>query len=235
MRVGLGLVVAAAASDTLFAAIAGARLLTVLVGVALTGCAAVGLFQPRPAARLLCRRGRVLLAVGAFAAVGALDPGVIAHYGEIQSAIVWVAVITSSGLVVALCVAASATGYVADLALQGHSLAWMSRGAGRDVVAQQVIDLAANAGAMLLLLAVLRRFLVWAPHGVADVRCGGRSLTPQLALAANEEGHPLVARWRSAPPRPRLRGSPRSPRRRLRWRDARSRSPACRAIFKSGP
>lgn len=184
MRVGFGLMAAVAASDSLFAALASAPATTVAIGAILTICAGFGLLRPELAARLLRPRGRALWPVALFAAAGALDPGVQIHYAEVASAIVWIAVITSSARFVGLCVLVSGAGYVADLALQGHSVHWLSTGSGRDLVANQIIDLAANAGVMLLLIAVLRRFVAGAPQRVADVRFGGRSLTPQLALAA---------------------------------------------------
>jgi DNA-binding CsgD family transcriptional regulator len=184
IRVGFGLMAAVAASDLLFAALARANATTLAIGALFTAAAAVGLLYPDAAARLLCRRGRALWPAVLFAAVGALDPGVQIHYPEVASAIVWIAVITSSTGIVGLCVALSAAGYIADLAIQGHTAAWLLNGPGRDLIANQVIDLTANAGGMLLLIAILRWFVGTAPQRIAEVHRGGRSLTPQLALAA---------------------------------------------------
>jgi DNA-binding CsgD family transcriptional regulator len=196
IRVGFGLMTAVAASDLLFAALANDDATTLAIGALLTACAAAGLLYPDAAAKLLCNRGRALWPAALFAAAGALDPGVQIHYPEVASAIVWIAVITSSTGVVGLCVALSAAGYIADLAIQGHAAAWLLDGPGRDLIANQVIDLAANAGGMLLLIAVLRWFLGTASHRIAEVRQGGQSLTPQLALAARV---PLLALPRADP------------------------------------
>jgi DNA-binding CsgD family transcriptional regulator len=185
MRVGFGLMAAVAASDLLFATLADTDPTTLAIGALLTACAAFGLIYPDRAARLLRRRGRVLAPAVLFAAAGALDPGVQVHYPEVASAIVWIAVITSSPGIVVWCVAVSAAGYITDLAIQGHSSGWLLNGPGRDLIANQVIDLAANAGVMLLLIALLRWFVGTAPHRIAEVRFGGPSLTPQLALAAS--------------------------------------------------
>jgi len=65
-------------------------------------------------------------------------------------------------------------------------------GDGRYVVAGQLVNLAANATAGLLMIALLRRFLADAPLLLAEVRAGGRSLTPQLALAAGGRQVPLL-------------------------------------------
>jgi DNA-binding CsgD family transcriptional regulator len=196
MRVGFGLMAAVAASDLLFAALANADATTLAIGALLTASAAVGLLYPDATARLLRHRGRALWPAALFAAAGALDPGVQIHYPEVASAIVWIAVITSSTGIVALCVALSAAGYVADLAIQGHTASWLLNGPGRDLIANQVIDLAANAGVMLLLIALLRWFVGTAPQRITEVRLGGLSLTPQLALAARV---PLLALPRADP------------------------------------
>lgn len=187
MRVGFGLMAAAAASDALFAALAGAGFTTLVLGVVFTGCAMFGLARPDFVARLLRRKGCGLVPAALFAVIGALDPGVQANYSEVAPAIVWIAVITSSTGLVAWCVVVSAAGYVADLEVQGRSLDWMLHGPGQGLLANQTVDLAANAGVMLFLITVLRRFVRGAPQRIADVRSGGLSLTPQLALAAREE------------------------------------------------
>jgi DNA-binding CsgD family transcriptional regulator len=196
MRVGFGLMAAVAASDLLFAALAHADATTLAIGGLLTACALVGLLYPDPAARLLRHRGRALWPTALFAAAGALNPGVQVHYPEVASAIVWIAVITSSTPIVGLCVAVSAVGYVVDLAIQSHTAAWLLNGPGRDLIANQVIDLAANAGVMLLLIALLRWFLGTAPQRITELRLGGLSLTPQLALAARA---PLLSLPRADP------------------------------------
>jgi DNA-binding CsgD family transcriptional regulator len=72
--------------------------------------------------------------------------------------------------------------------LHGSSFAWMV-GDDRDAVFGQLVNLAANAGAGLLMIALLRRFLADAPRLVGAVRAGADSLTPQLALAAG--GRPV--------------------------------------------
>lgn len=186
LRVGFGLMTAAAASDTLFAAATGADASTVGVGAVLTGCASVGLAHPEPASRLLRGNGRVLLPVGLFAAIGALDAAVQSHYPEVASAIIWISVVVSSARLVAGYVALSAGGYVADFAIHGHSLTWILHGPGQVVIANELVELVANAGVMLLLISILRRFLASAPAQIAEVRAGGPSLTPQLAIAARQ-------------------------------------------------
>lgn len=58
-------------------------------------------------------------------------------------------------------------------------------GDGRYVIAGHLVNFAGNAAVGLLMVALLRRFLAAAPQSLAAVRAGGRSLTPQLALAAS--------------------------------------------------
>jgi DNA-binding CsgD family transcriptional regulator len=184
LRIGMGLMVAAATTDWLFAAIAGAGLTTMLEGAALTAVAVAGVIRPDAVRHLLGPGARVLVPALAFAAVGAIDFGLQTYYGEVAPAIVWIAVIISAPRWIVLCVIVSAAGYVADLALQGHSTNWMINGPGQNLVANQVVDLVANAGVVWLLVYVLRAFIATAPSSVLAVRHGGPSLTPQLALAA---------------------------------------------------
>ncbi len=73
------------------------------------------------------------------------------------AAIVCVAALICSTRWVALCCVVSAAGFLGALALRGSPLASMI-GDGRDVVVGQLVNLAANAGAGLLMIALLRRF-----------------------------------------------------------------------------
>ncbi len=194
LRLGLGLTLAAAATDWLFAAIAGAGSVAMLEGALLTGLAGAALVHVDYTARLLRPTGRVLIPVLLFAAVGALDFGLQTHYSEVAPAIVWIAVIVSATTWVAWCVVVSVAGYVADLALQGHSAAWMLAGPGQTLLANQTVDLLANAAVVLLLVAVLRRFVTSVPARLEAVRRGGPSLTAQLALAAGASPSLLLGR-----------------------------------------
>jgi DNA-binding CsgD family transcriptional regulator/small basic protein len=194
LRIGMGLMTIAAASDWLFATIAGAGFVAMLEGAALVALGAAGLVWSRGMARLLTPRGRVLILALLFAAVGGLDFGLQRHYPEVAPAIVWIAAIVASAAWVWICVGVSMAGYLADLALQGHSVAWMFAGAGQNDVANQLIDLAANAAVVLLLVAILRRFVSAIPASLASVRAGGRSLTPQLAIAAGRQARGLLPR-----------------------------------------
>lgn len=184
LRLGMGLITAAAATDWFFAAIGGAGVLAMLEGLILTMGGAVGLFRPGLVARLLRPKGRVLVPAVVFAAIGAADSGLLKHYPEVEPAIVWIAAIVSSTVWVGLCVVVSSVGFLGDLALQGHSLNWMLTGAGQGAVVNQIVDLGLNAAVVLLIVAVLRTFVRAAPSMVAALRVGGCSLTPQLALAA---------------------------------------------------
>lgn len=97
-------------------------------------------------------------------------------------AIVFVAALVSSWRWMAVTLAISALGYVADQALAGHSLHWMFAGAGQSDVATQLADLALNAVIGLLLIALLRRFVARAPRTLEDARRGAsRAITPALA------------------------------------------------------
>jgi DNA-binding CsgD family transcriptional regulator len=133
----------------------------------------------------------MILLAAVFAVAGFLDVGLQRHFAEVAAAIVCVAALICATRWVVLCCAVSAAGFLGALALHGSSLAWMV-GNGRDVVVGQLVNLAANAGAGLLMIALLRRFLADAPLLLAAVRAGGASLTPQLALAASERPVPLL-------------------------------------------
>jgi DNA-binding CsgD family transcriptional regulator len=177
----------AALSDWLFAAIAGARLVTHLEGLALTLLAVGAVLRTNAAARLLLARGATPVAAAMFAAAGALDHGFQGHYAEVAPAIAFVAALVSSWRWVAVTVAISALGYVGDQALAGHSLHWMLAGPGQSDVATQLADLALNAGVGLLLIALLRRFVAEAPRTLQDARRGAsRAITPALARALAE-------------------------------------------------
>ena len=189
LRAGMALMAVVAATDCVFALVAGAGALTAVEGVAITGIAVAGMVYAHAAARLLLPTGRVVLLAAAFAAAGALDVGVQRHFTEVAAAIGIVAAVVATPRWVALCVTVSAVGFVGDLALHGRSLEWML-GAGRSDVAGQLVNLVANAAAGVLMIALLRRFVAGAPLRVAAVRAGGPSLTPQLALAARERHHP---------------------------------------------
>jgi DNA-binding CsgD family transcriptional regulator len=184
LQVGMALFTIAAGTDLLFAVLDGRGWLTATEGIILASLGTLGILRPRATAALLLPRGRVLLLAGAFVAVGALDFGLQTRYAEVAPAIVWVAVIVSAPLWVAVALTLSVGGYLADVALQGHSLSWMLVGGGQVMVANQVIDLLANAGAALVFVMLLRRFIAGVPASIEDVRAGGSSGTPQLALAA---------------------------------------------------
>jgi len=183
LRIGFALMLAATVTDWAFAAIDNAGALTMVEGAALTATALAGLRYPAIAYRVLSRRGMVLVPAAAFALVGAVDFGLQVHFVEVPPAIVWIAVIVAAPRWFSLCVAVSAIGYVGDLALQGHSVAWLTSGVGENMVSNQVVDLVANAGALWLLMVALRTFVAGMPASLLSVRGGGRSLTPQLALA----------------------------------------------------
>ena len=128
-------------------------------------------------------QGPVVLLAGLFALGGVLDAGLYEHFGGIAGALVCLAALVGSARQVALCMGICTAGYFGALALHGRSLAWMA-GDGSYVIAGQLINLAGNAFVGVLMVALLRSFLAGAPQRLADVRAGGRSLTPQLALAA---------------------------------------------------
>jgi DNA-binding CsgD family transcriptional regulator len=184
LRTGLVLCAVAALSDWLFAAIAGARPVTQLEGLTLSLLAVGAVMRTDDAARLLLVRGAMPMVAALFAAAGALDHGFQGHYAEVAPAIVFVAALVSSWRWVALTLAISVLGYVADQALAGHSLHWMFAGPGLSDVATQLADLALNAVIGLLLIALLRRFVARAPQTLRDARRGAsRAITPFLAQA----------------------------------------------------
>lgn len=191
LRVGFGLMMIAAVSDTLFALLDGAGVLAGVEGLIFTSLAISGLLRPASAARLLSPPGRVVIVAALFALGGAFDWGIQSHFSEVAPAIVWIAVIVSSAPWVVACVLVSAVGYLIDLLLQGHSLAWTLTPTGRELVVNQWVDLIANAGAVLVLVTLIRRFTAGVPAGLAAARSGGPATTPALAAAVSAE--PVVA------------------------------------------
>ncbi|HWX43900.1 MAG TPA: helix-turn-helix transcriptional regulator [Solirubrobacteraceae bacterium] len=187
LRVGFGLMTIAAASDSVFALLDGDGLLAGIEGAVLTGLAVGGLLRPATAALLLRPPGRVVILAGLFALAGAFDWGVQSHFSEVAPAIVWIAVIVSSPPWIVACVLVSAAGYLIDLLLKGHSLAWTLTPTGRGLVINQWVDLVANAGAVLVLVMLLRRFTASVPSSLAAARAGGPATTPALAAAVRTE------------------------------------------------
>ena len=194
LRVGLVLMSVVAGTDLLFATVEGAGALTIVEGSVITALPLAGVAHPAGAAAVLLPRGRALVLAALFAGAGALDWGVQSHYSEVASTIMWIAAIVSSRRWVALAVIVSALGFLADWALQGHSLGWMVVGGGQGLAATQLIDLATNAAVVLALVAVLRRFLHGAPELLSRAREGGDALTPQLAIAVREPAERLLGR-----------------------------------------
>jgi DNA-binding CsgD family transcriptional regulator len=194
LRVGFALMTIAAVSDTLFALLDGGRLLAGLEGIVLAGLAVGGLLRPATAARLLRPPGRVVILAALFAVAGAFDWGIQRHFDEVAPAIVWIAVIVSSPPWVVACVLVSAAGYLADLLVRGHSLAWTLTPAGRELVINQWVDLVANAGVVLVLIMLLRRFMAGMPANLAAARAGAPALTPTLTAAVRAEPVALLPR-----------------------------------------
>lgn len=194
LRVGFALMTIAAASDTLFALLDGAGVLAGIEGAIFTTIAICGLLRPASAGRRLRPPGRIVLAATLFALAGAFDWGIQSHFSEVAPAIVWIAVIVSSPAWVALCLLVSAAGYLIDLLLHGHSLAWTLTPAGRELVLNQWIDLAANAGAVLVLVTLIRRFTASVPASLARARAGGPAITPELAAAVHDQPLALLPR-----------------------------------------
>jgi DNA-binding CsgD family transcriptional regulator len=194
LRVGFGLMTIAAASDTLFALLDGAGWRAGIEGTVFTAAAISGLLCPEEAARLLRPPGRVVIVAALFALAGAFDWGVQSHFSEVAPAIVWIAVIVSSPFWVVVCVLVSAAGYLIDLLLQGHSLAWTLTPTGRGLVINQWIDLVANAGAVLVLVTLIRRFTAGVPTSLGRARAGGPATTPALAAAVRAEPLALLPR-----------------------------------------
>jgi DNA-binding CsgD family transcriptional regulator len=184
LRTGLLLAALAAATDWLFAMAGGhLTLATVGGGVLLTGLAIGALVRTDVAARVLRPAGRVTMLAAVFAVAGAVDFGLQSHYGEVASAIMFIAALVSSAPWVALSLAVSVFGYLGDLAIQGRSLHWMLVGSGQSAVGNQIVDLILNALAGLVLIALLRRFLTRVPATLQAARSDGVALTPRLANA----------------------------------------------------
>lgn len=194
LRVGFGLMTIASASDTMFALFDGAGLRAGIEGTVFTAVAIIGLLRPERAARLLRPPGRVVILAALFALAGASDWGIQSHFSEVAPAIVWIAVIVSSPAWVVACVLVSAAGYLIDLMLQGHTLAWTLTPTGRGLVINQWIDLVANAGAVLVLVTLIRRFTAGVPARIANARAGGPAITPVLAAAVRAEPFALLQR-----------------------------------------
>lgn len=194
LRVGFALMTISAASDTLFALLDGGGLLAGLEGAVLTGVGVAGLLHPATAARLLRPPGRVVILAALFAVAGAFDWGIQSHFAEVAPAIVWIAVIISSPGWVVTCVLVSAAGYLVDLLLKGHSLAWTLTPTGRELVINQWVDLVANAGVVFVLVILLRRFITGVPARLAAARAGASAVTPALAAAVRAEPVALLPR-----------------------------------------
>jgi DNA-binding CsgD family transcriptional regulator len=184
LRIGMILTALAAATDWLFALAGGHdAAATVVEGALLTGLALGGLARAELAAAILRPRGRVTILTALFAATGALDPGIQSYYGEVMSAIMFIAALVSSVRWVALTLTVAVLGYLGDLAINGHSLAWMLVGTGQSTVATQVADLILNAVAGIALLALLHGFMSRIPATLAAARTRGVAITPLLAQA----------------------------------------------------
>jgi DNA-binding CsgD family transcriptional regulator len=156
------------------------------------------LARPRVAARLLVARAGPVALAAIFAVAGVLDPGIQQHYGGVAPAIVAIAAIVSSARWTVLTALVCASGYVAGLALAGHSLEWMLVGDGQRTVVRQLADLAMSAAAMLLVVALLHAFLRGAPARISRARLDATAITPYLALAVREPGQRLLKRADSA-------------------------------------
>jgi DNA-binding CsgD family transcriptional regulator len=183
LRAGLVLMVVVAASDCVAALALDAGALVALQGTVLIALALAGVVRTDAAARLLRPRGRVIALAALFGLAGAVDFGLYEHFGGIAGALVCIAALVGSVRRVALCLAASVAAYLGAATLAGHSPAWMA-GDGSYDIALQLVNFVGNAGVGVLMVAVLRSFIASAPQRLADVHAGGRSLTPQLALAA---------------------------------------------------
>jgi len=186
LRTGLALVVVVAGTNCVFALMAGAGALSAVEGIVLVAVAVAGVVRIDVAARLLRPKGRVVLLAGLFGLAGSLDVGLYDHFGGVAGVIVCIAAFVCAPRYVALCFAVCTVGYLGGLALHGSSLAWMV-GDGLYVIVGHLVNFADHGAIGLLMLALLRRFLASAPQHLASLRADGRSLTPQLALAAG--GH----------------------------------------------
>jgi DNA-binding CsgD family transcriptional regulator len=188
LRAGLTLLVVVAATDCVFALVAGAGALAAAQGVVLVAVGLAAVVRVDLAARVLRPRGRIVLLAGVFGAAGTLDAGLYEHFGGVAGAMVFIAAVVGAARWVVLCGAVCVAGYVGGLALHGSSLPWML-GDGRYEIANHLVNFAGNGAVGLLMVALLRRFLADVPERLAAVRSGGRSLTPQLALAAGGGRH----------------------------------------------
>ncbi len=194
LQMAFGLMLVAAVSDLGFAAAEGDGAGTLIEGALLVALAAIGLRFPGPAARLLTRRGAVVFAAFLFAFAGMLDWGLQLHYSEVAPAIVGIAVIVSSPRWVLLTVIVSVLGYLAGLAALGHSIGWMFRGQGLNLVVNQVVDLVAYGAVVVLLVYFVKRFLTTVPAQLASAREGDGALTPELNAAVRGARLPLLER-----------------------------------------
>lgn len=183
LQIGFALMLIAAVSDGVFGVMAGGGGRVALEGIALVGLAGAGYARAEQAANLLTPPGRVVVCSALFGVAGIADWGVQQHFAEVAPAVVWIAVIVSSTRWVVLTVIVSALGYLAGLAIQGHTLMWMADGPGHDLVANQLVDLIANAGVVGLLVAIFTRFVRTIPEQLAQARNGAGVFTPQLNAA----------------------------------------------------
>jgi hypothetical protein len=135
LRAGLALVTIVAATDCIFALVAGGGPPAAVEGAVLTGLGLAAVVRVDVATRVLRRRGRVVLVAAAFAAGGILDAGLQDHFAEVAAAFTCVAALICAPRWVALCWLVCAAGFLGALAEEGHSIAWMvgdGRYAARD-------------------------------------------------------------------------------------------------------
>lgn len=189
LQMALGLMLVAAGSDLLFAILERDGPLTLSEGALLVALAVAGLRYPRPAARILARQGALTAIAALFAAGGVLDWGLQLHYSEVAPAIVGVAVVLCQPRWVLATLLVSILGYLAALAALGHPPAWMLHGHGLNLLVNQMVDLVAYAGVLVLLVLLVRRFLMGVPVLLAEARQGNGLLTP--ALTAAVQGGPV--------------------------------------------
>lgn len=183
LRTGMMIVTVVAATDLLFALASGGGAKAAVEGAVFTGVGVAGVLRIDVAVRVLRPRGRLVLLAAVFAVGGLLDFDLQRYFAEVAVAIVCLAALICSTRWVVMCCVVSAAGFLGALAVHGRSLDWML-GDGRYVVAGQLVNLVANAAGGLLIIALLCRFLADTPRRLTAVRTGGKSLTPQLALAA---------------------------------------------------
>lgn len=183
LRSGMILFALAAATDWLFAALGGHPTPAALAeGLLLTAFALVAVVRGELAAVVLTPPGRVTILAGLFAAAGALDFGLQSHYGQVASAIMFIAALVCSRRWVAITLAVSMLGYLADLAIQGRSVAWML-GAGQSTVVTQLVDLLVNALVGMFVVGLVRRFLSRVPETLHAARTSRIAITSRLADA----------------------------------------------------